>query len=143
MPFGPVFDEVGTSGGNGGSWGWNDQGHTMNRTRVSSDTIMMLDCVRGYTAGEQSMALFNNDWTGYSYIRNVSTGSHSGKSASIAFFDQHCETVYRSALLHDPHYWISGPGSLGNASTTTIDDLQVNCGNTGVPRGYWTAVKGD
>jgi type II secretory pathway pseudopilin PulG len=136
-PFGPVYDDTSDV----------DTDNTMRISNVAPDTVMLTDCVEG---GENSLTELNLDSSsagsqammGYDGIRSVALSSHSYLSASVAFFDQHAETVVRSTFLKDPNYHFTASSVLGSGNNDgEPGDLQVP--RASVVGGYWTALAGD
>ncbi len=134
-PFGAVYDYPLASNS------FQDSMNTMKITQVGPYTIMMTDFVRG--GGEQScndngsFTTSAKGATDYSDIRNVSASSHYGRSASIAFFDGHAETVSTSYLLYDATYRINSGASptVGPVANDASEagDLLINFYNSSSP----------
>jgi prepilin-type N-terminal cleavage/methylation domain-containing protein/prepilin-type processing-associated H-X9-DG protein len=138
LPFGPMYDNHGAL-----------LETTMQTGQVSPDTIMLLDSIRG--PGENSAAYLDynptkaqpENATGYFTIRSVAISSHDFKSATVAFFDGHAETVLRGTFLNDKQYHTSltpDAGPFGNPvqNNGSYGDLDFNSGT-----GYWSAAAGD
>ena len=127
-PFGAVFDFALSP------ISFQDNMHTMKLTQVNPYTIMITDFVRG--AAENSCGDFGSFTTSgqtatdYSDIHNISCSSHYGRSASIAFFDGHCETVPCNYLLYDSSYRIntslSPTAGPSNPDASEAGDLLIN-----------------
>jgi len=119
---------------------------------VSPDTILLLDSVRGSPGGgEQSMSYLAYDpsqipanvqtVTGYGGIRSIAVSSHNFKSASVAFFDGHAETVLESTFLNDTNYHASHTLDPGNTANGCLGDVDILASSS--TKGYWTAAAGD
>jgi prepilin-type N-terminal cleavage/methylation domain-containing protein len=140
-PFGPMYDGSG-----------NQLYTTMQASQVSPDTVMLLDFVRG--SGEQSMGYLeydpnqsnsnlvqtSSDNTGYAGVRGIGVSAHNFKSASVAFFDNHAETVLYGTFVKDPNYHVTGVDPGGTSNACQGDLTMPNSSGT---KGYWTAAAGD
>ncbi len=148
-PFGPVWVKVGSA--------WVDSEQTMRLGSLASDTIMVVEAVRGDQ--EQSCRMFANTGngdTGYSGIRSIGLGSHAisstGGAANMAFADGRAETVRLGDVLGNNRYYANKanlggpvvvPGTPSALNHGTYGDVLIMWNNTNLPRGYWTAAKDD
>ena len=147
-PFGPIVDQP------SGSYYVEPVGdaRTMRISNVSQDTIMLCD---GFTqmgpaaiGGDYSACHFGgptgNGCPLYFGVDSIGLASHNGKSASIAFADNHCETVAKNTMLIDPKYSTGSPQIITSVNNYgRPGDLQITWNNSNQPRGYWTGNKGD
>jgi prepilin-type N-terminal cleavage/methylation domain-containing protein len=151
-PFGPCFGKDPSTGA------WKEIQTTMPLSRVANDTILIAEAVRGFQ--EQSSLMFQNggpasDVNCYPGIRNISISSHNYKQASFAFADGHCESIPKSRLLNEPKFYCNKTdtnaapdgvlvGDISKIATAgSPGDVYIFRNNTGFPKGYWSAAKGD
>jgi prepilin-type N-terminal cleavage/methylation domain-containing protein/prepilin-type processing-associated H-X9-DG protein len=116
---------------------------TMKFGNVAPDTILIVDGFSqtgtgGY--GDLSARNFgggfsDSPWEG---VTSLGIQSHNGKSVSIAFADNHAETVPYGTLIKDINYLQAGLQGYPTSNGGRPGDLDIHWNNTGYPFGYWS-----
>lgn len=146
FPFGPIMDNW-----NGTNWiEPAGTSRTMKISNVSSDTIMIFDgFTQSISAGDRSAEHFGGTSSNgdpiYFGARSIGVMSHEGEAASIAFADNHAETVFVGTMLKDVNYKGLFGGIIGTSHSNTgrTGDFAFSWNNTNQPVGYWTANPND